>query len=445
MVYPIIIVEDDKKIANIIKVYLESNGFRVVHFERGSDAIDFALKEIPLLVILDLKLPDISGETVCQELKGIGDFPIIMLTAKSQEEERIAGFALGADDYVIKPFSPKELVYRVKAVLKRAKKDDLYATHPLSFNDRLLTIDGRSYEVKKREKSVDLTPTEFKVLFTLASFPQKVFTREELVEKALGYQFEGYERSIDAHIKNIRRKVEDDPKNPAFILRELMIRDFRYYLEGEMEDKVYRVIANIEGAYEKYSGWKEDVLTEDAIWALMLGLEIKIKDLDGKVIIDAEKALNKLSPLMRRRIRAIAETELLGQKGDFSPYPLFLSGKEIGSLEVRFMRHEKEFVFIERSNKFLLLSLFAVGGAVILFSIVFSRKLTNPIKKLDSAAEAISVGDLKRRLEIPGSDEISRLSETFNRMAENLEKQESLRKKLISNVAHELRTPITAI
>jgi two-component system sensor histidine kinase BaeS len=148
---------------------------------------------------------------------------------------------------------------------------------------------------------------------------------------------------------------------------------------------------------------------------------------------------------MRRRIRAISETELLGQKGDFSPYPLFLSGKEIGSLEVRFMRHEKEFVFIERSNKFLILSLFAVGGAVILFSIVFSRKLTNPIKKLDSAADAISAGDLKRRLEIPGSDEISRLSETFNRMAENLEKQESLRKKLISNVAHELRTPITAI
>src|SRR3989304_4743663 len=229
----------------------------------------------------------------------------------------------------------------------------------------------------------------------------------------------------------------------AFILRELMIRDFRYYLEGETEDKVYRVIANIEGAYEKYSGWKEDVLTEDAIWALMLGLEIRIKDLDGKVIIDAEKALNKLSPLIRRRIRAIAETELLGQKGDFSPYPLFLSGKEIGSLEVRFLRHGKEFVFIERSNKFLLLSIFAVGGAVIIFSIVFSRKLTNPIRKLDSAADAISAGDFKRRLEITGSDEISRLSETFNRMAENLEKQESLRKKLISNVAHELRTQNT--
>ncbi|MGQ9571461.1 MAG: response regulator transcription factor [Thermodesulfovibrionales bacterium] len=214
----VVIVEDDRKIAKIVKVYLENNGFKVMHFEKGRDAIDFSLKETPLLVILDLKLPDISGEAVCKELKEIGDIPIIMLTAKSQEEERITGFALGADDYVVKPFSPKELVYRVKAVLKRAKKDDLNKVYPISFNNGLITIDGRSYEVRKRAKTIDLTPTEFKLLFVLASNPQKVFTREELVEKALGYQFEGYERSIDAHIKNIRRKIEDDPKNPELII-----------------------------------------------------------------------------------------------------------------------------------------------------------------------------------------------------------------------------------
>lgn len=218
MVNPILVVEDDRKIANIVKVYLEGAGFRVVHAERGRDAIDIALKEMPLLVILDLKLPDISGEEVCQELKEIGDFPIIMLTSKALEEERIVGFALGADDYVTKPFSPKELVYRVKAVLKRAVKDDLDTTRPVSFNDGLLIIDGRSYEVKRKHKSVSITPTEFKVLYTLASSPQKVFTREELVQKALGYEFEGYERSIDAHIKNIRHKIEDDPRNPSFIL-----------------------------------------------------------------------------------------------------------------------------------------------------------------------------------------------------------------------------------
>jgi two-component system OmpR family response regulator len=217
MLNHILIVEDDKKIARIVKIYLEEAGFRTVHVERGKDAIDSALKEVPILVILDLMLPDMTGEEVCQELKDIGDIPIMMLTSKSSEEERIAGFALGADDYVVKPFSPRELVYRVKALLKRVQKKDIGIEAPLSFDNGLLIIDGQSYEVKKKGVSIKLTPTEFKVLFTIASYPGKTFTRDELVEKALGYQFEGYERSIDAHIKNLRLKIEDDPKNPAII------------------------------------------------------------------------------------------------------------------------------------------------------------------------------------------------------------------------------------
>lgn len=218
MIRPVLVVEDDKKIARVVKVYLEEAGFRVVHVEKGKDAIESVLKDMPLLVILDLMLPDTSGEEVIQELKEIGDFPVIMLTSKSSEEERIAGFALGADDYVTKPFSPRELVYRVNAVLKRAQKKDLSDAEPMSFNNGLLVIEGQSYQVKKKGLFITLTPTEFKVLFTLASASQKVFSRDELVEKALGYQFEGYERSIDAYIKNIRHKIEDDPKNPLFIL-----------------------------------------------------------------------------------------------------------------------------------------------------------------------------------------------------------------------------------
>ncbi|MEW6740208.1 MAG: response regulator transcription factor [Nitrospirota bacterium] len=218
MIQPVFIVEDDKKMARVVKAYLEGAGFRVMHFEKGKDAIESALKETPMLAILDLMLPDMSGEEVFQELKEAGDFPIIMLTAKSSEEERIAGFALGADDYIVKPFSPRELVYRVKALLKRAQKADLCDAEPISFNNGLLIIDGQSYQVKKRGVLVNLTPTEFKILFILASTPNKVFTRDELVEKALGYQFEGYERSIDAHIKNIRQKIEDNPKKPEFIL-----------------------------------------------------------------------------------------------------------------------------------------------------------------------------------------------------------------------------------
>jgi two-component system OmpR family response regulator len=233
MINPVLLVEDDRKIARIVKVYLEEAGYKVNHVEKGKEAVDAAIKERPLVVILDLMLPDVTGEEVCQELRDIGDFPIIILSSKSSEEERVAGFALGADDYVVKPFSPRELVYRVRAVLKRSQKTDLTATEPMSFNEGLLSIDGQSYTVKKEGKTVNLTPTEFRVLYTLSSVPGKVFTREELVNKALGYQFEGYERSIDAHIKNIRQKIEDDPRNSVFILT---IYGVGYRFSGKRDD-----------------------------------------------------------------------------------------------------------------------------------------------------------------------------------------------------------------
>ena len=217
MIYTILVVEDDKKIAKIVKVYLENESFRVKTFENAKDALDFVLKEPPSLVILDLMLPDMSGEELCQELKDIGDFPIIILTAKSSEEERVAGFALGADDYIVKPFSPREMVARVKALIKRAQRKDMSFEEQMSFNNGILTIDYRSYEIKKKGFPVTLTPTEFKIISVLAGAPGKVFMRSEIVEHALGYKFEGYERSIDAHIKNIRQKIEDDPKNPQFI------------------------------------------------------------------------------------------------------------------------------------------------------------------------------------------------------------------------------------
>jgi DNA-binding response OmpR family regulator len=217
MVFPILIVEDDPKIANVVRVYLENDGFRVAHAEKGREALALAQKEPPLLVILDLMLPDMTGEEICQELKEMGDIPVIMLTSKASEEERLAGFALGADDYVVKPFSPRELLFRVKAVLKRSRREELEGTSLLSFNSGELALDGRSYQTMRKGEAVSLTPTEFKVLITLASTPQKVFTREELVQKALGYNFEGYERSIDAHVKNIRQKLGDDPHHPTYI------------------------------------------------------------------------------------------------------------------------------------------------------------------------------------------------------------------------------------
>jgi DNA-binding response OmpR family regulator len=217
MLYPILVVEDDNKIAHIVRVYLEGAGYRVIHVERGRDALEAAKKETPLLIILDLMLPDTSGEELCLQLKEIVNSPIIMVTAKASEEERVAGFALGADDYVVKPFSPRELVFRVKAVLRRSEKSDGSSEGPISFNKGDLLLDGGAYKTMRNGVEIGLTPTEFKVFFALASNPQRVFTRSELVEKALGYQFEGYERSIDAHIKNIRRKLGDDSQNPTFL------------------------------------------------------------------------------------------------------------------------------------------------------------------------------------------------------------------------------------
>lgn len=214
----ILLVEDDATIAEVVTTYLAEAGYRVNHEERGQKALEHARKERPLLVILDLSLPDIPGELVCQELKNLGDFPIIMLTAKSSEEQRLIGFSLGADDYVVKPFSARELVYRVKIALRRTidtTKD--ISDGKISFNKGALLLDPECYHVNVSGNSVELSATEFKLLLKIAAAPGKVFSREELLEKVLGYTCDGYDRCIDAHIKNIRHKIGDQSKKPVYI------------------------------------------------------------------------------------------------------------------------------------------------------------------------------------------------------------------------------------
>lgn len=208
----ILVVEDEKKIADIVKAYLEKEDFRVTHADNGEKALSL-LKEGFTLIILDLMLPDMAGEDICRAIRKDFDIPIIMLTAKSDEEDRIRGLGIGADDYVVKPFSPRELVARVKALLRRARgtKD------VLSFNGGDLVMDAIRFEVRKKASPVVLTPTEFKLLQCLAEHPGQVFTRLQLVNVILGYDFEGYDRTIDAHIKNIRHKIEDNQRKPVYL------------------------------------------------------------------------------------------------------------------------------------------------------------------------------------------------------------------------------------
>jgi len=210
--YRILLVEDEKKIADIVKAYLENERFKVAVAETGQSALEL-LKDGADLIILDLMLPDMPGEDICEAIREDSEIPIIMLTAKSEEEERIKGLGIGADDYVVKPFSPRELVARVKALLRRTKG----LKKKVSFNNGNLIIDALRYEVIKNGSVVVFTPTEFKLLINLAERPGQVFTRVQLVNAILGYDFEGYDRTVDAHIKNIRHKIEDDPRNPLYI------------------------------------------------------------------------------------------------------------------------------------------------------------------------------------------------------------------------------------
>lgn len=208
----ILIVEDEVKIADIVKAYLVKEGYKVVHAKDGSTALS-VLKDGFDLIILDLMLPDFSGEDLCKTVREGSDIPIIMLTAKSGEEDRIKGLGIGADDYVVKPFSPRELVARVNAHLRRSKK----TSQNMSFNNSGLIIDSSRFEVTKSGKPLSLTPTEFKILLTLAERPGQIMSRLQLVNVVQGYDFEGYERTIDAHVKNLRQKIETDHRKPEFI------------------------------------------------------------------------------------------------------------------------------------------------------------------------------------------------------------------------------------
>ena len=211
----ILLVEDEKNIRDAVAAYLERAGYWVTPAADGQEAVDALSLHQFDLVILDLMLPRLPGEKVCRIIRDTSDVPIIMLTAKGEVEDRIVGLELGADDYLIKPFSPRELVARVRALLRRAHIDSEPQREVLDFGG--LTIDLNGHKVLVNDEEVDLTASEFKLLTTLSRYPGRVYSRMELVEKVLGYDFEGYERTIDSHVKNLRAKIGDDPRNPRWI------------------------------------------------------------------------------------------------------------------------------------------------------------------------------------------------------------------------------------
>ncbi|NLG28519.1 MAG: response regulator transcription factor [Chloroflexi bacterium] len=229
MTMRILVVDDEVQIVRVLRGYLEQSGYTVLTAHDGRDALRIARQDRPDLVVLDLMLPGISGLDVCRALRKESDVPIIMLTARVEETDRLVGLELGADDYVTKPFSPREVVARVRAVLRR--------THPevaaqeaevLTAGDLRLDSARRSLEISGRR--VELTPSEYEILRALMRQPGRVFQRSQLLEAAQGEAFEGYERTIDTHIKNLRRKIEPSPRRPEYILT---VQGYGYKLREE--------------------------------------------------------------------------------------------------------------------------------------------------------------------------------------------------------------------
>jgi DNA-binding response OmpR family regulator len=219
MAATVMLVEDERKLRDLVRSYLERAGFTVLSTGSGAEAIMMASTAAPDLIVLDLGLPDVPGETVASELRALAPTPIVMLTAKSAEEDRIRGLELGADDYVTKPFSPRELVLRIQAVLRRG---GVAAEQGVSsYGTGTLVIDQPRRQVTVRGQEISLTPTEWGILVALAAVPGRVYSRFELINRVRGYEFEGYERTVDSHVKNLRRKIEDDPANPQIILTVL--------------------------------------------------------------------------------------------------------------------------------------------------------------------------------------------------------------------------------
>ena len=213
----IVVIDDEQSVREVVQAYLEKDGYHVFVAGNGSDGLALAERMNPALIVLDLMLPDVSGEEICSEIRSRSDVPILMLTAQASEEERVAGLVSGADDYLVKPFSPRELVARVRAVLRRTQGVETPLVETLSFAGGRLEIDTVQHVVKRDGAAVELTPNEYKLLVTLARYPGRAYSRFELINRVQGYDYEGYERTIDVHVKNLRKKIEPDPAHPRYV------------------------------------------------------------------------------------------------------------------------------------------------------------------------------------------------------------------------------------
>ncbi len=230
----ILIVDDENKIVDVVKSYLEREGCEVFEAFDGKQALEIFKRSDLDLIVLDLMLPDMTGEDICKIVRERSIVPIIMLTAKIDEGSIVSGLNIGADDYMTKPFSPRELKSRVVAMFRRSNEEIVSQSNIISLNEDDLIIDVLNKEIRKNGESVDITITQYEILITLLKYPHKTFTRKELINTIFGEDYEGLDRTIDTHIKKLRKKIETNPKEPQYIIT---VHGTGYRLGGEEDEK----------------------------------------------------------------------------------------------------------------------------------------------------------------------------------------------------------------
>ncbi|MQG08820.1 MAG: response regulator transcription factor [SAR202 cluster bacterium] len=211
MIKKALIIEDDKSVSQLIRLYLSDSGYEVVEFNDGIKGLDYALSNKIDIILLDLNLPGIDGIEICKNIRNVSTVPIIMVTARVDENDKLKGLDIGADDYVTKPFSPRELMSRVNAVIRRSEKNEIQKTnsYPKILRTEYFEIDVYAHKVMVKNQPIKLTPTEFNILKLLMENEGRIFSREQIINEVFGYDFEGYNRNIDTHISNLRKKIEN--------------------------------------------------------------------------------------------------------------------------------------------------------------------------------------------------------------------------------------------
>jgi DNA-binding response OmpR family regulator/signal transduction histidine kinase len=478
----ILVVDDDYKTVDLIRIYLEKDGYRILTAYDGVQALNKARENRPDLIILDLMLPKIDGLDVCRILRAESRIPIIMLTAKTTEDDKLIGLDLGADDYVTKPFSPRELLARVRAVLRRAAEQKQMES-PL-INAGNLEVDLIRHEVRLCGEVVHLTPREFRLLEILMRHPGRAFSRLDLLEYAFGYDYGGLERTVDVHIMNLRKKIEPDPDNPTYIqtvygsgiqvhgasrsikmfnslrtrlLATLLIvvivalgtiafyisrtttNEFERSLTGILRYRDPRLsskIHNIEKTNLQYRG-ERDIWNrlQNQIEEMESSSQIRIvmADLDGKVYADSAGKLigGELDTSLSKPF-AVFLIEKIPILAYFEP----LNAPNIQDIQ---------YGFTSSVNRSLILAIIAAGSVTLLLTVLLSTSILRPISALTGAARELERGDLSQRVDVNARGELGELSKAFNAMADGLDRLERLRRNMVTDVAHELRTPLSNI